>query len=128
VNTFAERFKHARELARLSLAKVAERIGVSPQAAWNYENRPDGSVSIELLYPLADALGVEARWLATGEGAVSNDETPSFDERRAVKIAKSLVVLTDEKLQALSVLLGVKLGAEDLDRYPERLSRPDGRD
>ncbi|MGX9221880.1 helix-turn-helix domain-containing protein (plasmid) [Massilia varians] len=109
MNTFAERFKHARELANLSFAKVAERIDVSTQAVWNYENRPDGSVSVDLLFPLADALGVEARWLATGEGPMSPGEATSFEIRRAERMAKSLAVLTDEKLHALSVLLGVKL-------------------
>lgn len=109
MNTFAERCKHARELANLSLAKVAERTGVSTQAVWNYENRPEGSVSVDLLFPLADALGVEARWLATGDGVMTDGEATSHAVRRAEKITKSLAVLTDEKLQALSVLLGVKL-------------------
>lgn len=109
MQTFAERCKHARELASLSLAKVADRIGVSTQAVWNYENRPDGGVSVELLFPLADALGVEARWLATGEGVMVLGETLSFEARRAAKMANTLAVLTDEKLGALSVLLGVRL-------------------
>jgi len=109
VDTFAARFKQAREHSGLSLAKIAERIGVSTQAAWNYENRPDGSVATELLFPLADALGVEARWLVTGDGVMVDSEAPSFEAQRVEKMAKSLAVLTDEKLHALSVLLGIKL-------------------
>lgn len=109
MSTFADRFKQAREHSGLTLAKVAERIGVSTQAVWYYENRPDGGVSVDLLFPLADALGVDARWLTTGEGVMCDGEMPSFTEMRAQKIARNLAVLTDDKLSALSVLLGIKL-------------------
>jgi transcriptional regulator with XRE-family HTH domain len=109
MSTFAERFKRAREHSGLSLAKVGEAIDVSAQAAWNYENRPDGGVSANLLFPLADVLGVDARWLATGDGAMLNDEAPPFEVLRVDKLAHSLAVLTDEKLHALSVILGIKL-------------------
>jgi len=109
VNTFAKRFKLAREHAGLSLAKVSERIGVSTQAAWNYENRPDGSVSVDLLFPLADALGVEARWLATGDGEMVLGDTPSLEQRRVEKLARGLAALKDDRLQALSILLGIGL-------------------
>jgi len=108
MTTFAERCKYAREKSSLSLVKVAESIGVSTQAVWNYENRPDGGVAIELLFPLADTLGVEARWLATGEGVMVDSETPSFETRRVLRVAQGLAALTDERLQAVSVLLGVK--------------------
>ena len=109
MTTFAERFKRAREHSGLSQAKVAERIGVSTQPVWNYENRPDGNVSVDILFPLADVLGVEARWLATGDGVMSDIEAPSLEALRVERVARSLVVLTDDKLQALSVLLGIKL-------------------
>lgn len=52
----------------LSLVKIGDSIGVTAQAAWNYENRPDGGVATELLFPIADVLGVDALWLATGIG------------------------------------------------------------
>lgn len=109
MNSFSERFKQARERSGLSLAKIAERVGVSTQAVWNYENRPDGSVSTELLFPVADALGVDARWLATGHGLMIDGDAPAFQAQRLAKVAASLSVLTDEKLNALSVLLGIKL-------------------
>lgn len=109
METFADRFRQAREHSGLTLARIAERIGISTQAVWNYENRPDGSVSVEVLFPLADVLGVDARWLATGDGVMCHSDVPPLAERQAGKIAKSLVVLTDEKLYALSVLLGIKL-------------------
>lgn len=109
MKTFAERFKHAREHSGLSQAKVAEAIGVSTQAVWNYENRPEGSVSLELLFPLADTLNVNARWLATGDGLMVDAETSSLDALRVEKVARALGLLTDDKLQALSVLLGIKL-------------------
>lgn len=109
MKTFADRFRHARAHSGLTLAKIAERIGVSTQAVWQYENRPNSSVSVEFLFPLADVLGVEARWLVTGEGVMCGSEVPSLAARRAEELAKSLAVLTDDKLHALSVLLGIRL-------------------
>jgi transcriptional regulator with XRE-family HTH domain len=109
VNSFAERFKRARDYSGLSLAQVADCIGVSTQAVWNYENRAEGSIALDLLFPLADALNVEARWLATGEGPMVDNGTPSLEALRVEKMARALVVLNDEKIQALSVLLGIKL-------------------
>lgn len=53
----------------LSQAELARRVGVSKQAVGDWlkgrvtEIRPDN------LYALADALQVEARWLATGKGS-----------------------------------------------------------
>ncbi len=107
--TFSDRFKRARERSGLSQVKLAEQIGVSTQAVWNYENRPDGGVAVDLLFPIADLLNVEARWLATGDGVMYDGETPLLHTQRVQKVAQSIAVLTDEKLVALSVLLGVKL-------------------
>lgn len=107
--SFSSRFKLAREHSGLNLTRISELIGVSVQAVWNYENRPKSKISVELLFPLADALKVDARWLATGDGAMSNSEAPSQEARLVEKLARSLIVLTSEKLQALSVLLGVRL-------------------
>lgn len=109
MNTFAERFKHARQKIDLSLSKIAEMIGVTPQATWNYENRPDGSVSSEQLFPLADALGVSARWLATGIGEESLTGERSLASIKAERISSHLAALPDEKLHALAIVLGIKL-------------------
>lgn len=109
MDTFAERFKYARQNAGLSLSTVAEHLDVSPQAVWNYENRPDGGVAVELLFPLADVLGVDARWLATGAGAAYTTEHRTATSIKVERLARSLQVLPDEKLQALSVVLGIKL-------------------
>jgi transcriptional regulator with XRE-family HTH domain len=62
---FAERLKQCREKAGLSQKDLADAISVTPQAIWNYENR-EGGISAEKLFPLADRLGVSARWLACG--------------------------------------------------------------
>ena len=108
-DTFSERFKLARENTGLTLSKLAEQVGTTTQAIWNYENRPDGSVAVEFLFPLADALGVNARWLATGV----SDETFTavrLDESIIVtRIARNLAALPDERLKALAVVLAIKL-------------------
>ena len=77
LDTFADRFRHARQRSGLTLVKIAKHIGVSTQAVWNYENRPDGGFSVEVLFPLADLLALEPRWLATGDGVMFDNETSS---------------------------------------------------
>lgn len=64
-DTFSSRVRSAREAAGLSQSAVAESLGVSPQAVCNYEKRNEG-ISIDKLFPLADVLGVSARWLLLG--------------------------------------------------------------
>lgn len=71
---FPERLRHARETAKLTQRDLADAILVSPQAIWNYENR-QGGISAAKLFPLADRLGVSARWLALGhEGGTLPDD------------------------------------------------------
>lgn len=49
------------------------------------------------------------RWLATGDGVMLDIEVPSLEGLRVAKVAPGLAMLTDDKLQALSVPLGIKL-------------------
>lgn len=90
MSTFAERFKGAKEKSGKSTKDVAESIGVTSQAIWNYENREYGGVQSDLLFPLADFLGVSARWLATG-----NDDgvVRPIDPKMHPAIAQSVACL-----------------------------------
>lgn len=66
--SFATRLKSARKRAGLTLKELADQSEVTLQVVWNYENRGDDPPS-KVLFLLADALSVDARWLATGRGA-----------------------------------------------------------
>lgn len=102
VDNFSVRCKTAREASGLSQTDVAEAIGISPQAVYNYENRPNSTPAIDKLFPLADKLGVSARWLLLGE----DDGLASPKENR---IAKHLAALPEDRLDALAVILGIRL-------------------
>jgi hypothetical protein len=97
------------ELSSLSLVKVGESIGVIAQAAWNYESRPEEGLLVEILFPLADVLGVNAGGLATGDGVMKDSDTSPQVAQRVQRVSHGLAALTDERLQALSVVLGIKI-------------------
>jgi transcriptional regulator with XRE-family HTH domain len=93
----------------LSATDLSALIGVTPQAIWNYENRADGGIGSDLLFPLAVALGGSARWLATGIGDELSVHGHPIAAGKIERIAKHLAALSDERLQAMSIVLGMKL-------------------
>jgi len=81
VSTFAERLKSARERRNLSQAALARAAGVSAGAIGNYE--AGTRAQPRDLFELAQALGVDAEWLATGEAAQTSAESIVFSTLRA---------------------------------------------
>jgi transcriptional regulator with XRE-family HTH domain len=65
-DTLAGRLKLAREKSGLSQSKLARIVGISPQAIQSLES--GNSAGSKYLAEIAGAIGVEATWLATGEG------------------------------------------------------------
>ncbi|TAN48937.1 MAG: helix-turn-helix domain-containing protein [Methylococcaceae bacterium] len=63
-----QRLKLARETRQLTQATLAKLSGVSQQLISRLESRKVESTAE--IFPLADALGVDARWLATGQGVM----------------------------------------------------------
>ncbi len=66
--TLGSRVFHARKLRGLTQPVVANRSGISKGAISQIENDQIKTIKSEIVFPLADCLGVSARWLATGEG------------------------------------------------------------
>ena len=63
---FASRFSEARKSARLSVADIAKRMGISIQSVYGWEK---GSVpKADRMNELADMFDVPVQWLAFGEG------------------------------------------------------------
>jgi transcriptional regulator with XRE-family HTH domain len=75
------RIRHARRLARLTQAKLAESIGVGASAVAQWELPKGTAPTAEHLERIATICGVSFEWLATGRGmAVSGtQETPAID-------------------------------------------------
>lgn len=106
LTTVGKRLAYARAQCQVTQEYVAEVCGLTKGAISAIENDRN-SISGENLFPIADALGVSARWLISGQGDVSmKSESGSPIINR---IARHLAALPDEQLSALSVVLGIRL-------------------
>ena len=108
MKTVAERFAHARERSGKTQDYLANVCGLTKGAISAIENNRN-SISGENLFPLADALGVNARWLMTGVGSINSENEGPIIQNKLERIAGHLAALPDEKVQALSIVLGIKL-------------------
>jgi transcriptional regulator with XRE-family HTH domain len=106
--TLSDRFTSARKRCGRTQDHLAKICNLTKGAISSIENGRNG-ISGDNVFPLADALGVSARWLMTGVGApyIEQEETKVPDS--VARIANHLAVLPDEKLQALSIMLSIKL-------------------
>lgn len=66
METFGQRVKGLRNSKDLSQEKLGAAIGVGKQTISSWEKDQVKNVELEHLFALADALGVEPRWLALG--------------------------------------------------------------
>lgn len=111
MKTFAERLKYARTRAQLSQDSLANRAGVTKGAVSQWENQTSTGCKIETLFELADALMVDARWLATGHGEPETttelphhlqagkalDKLPKEAKEPLVKLIQALAEASDER-------------------------------
>lgn len=82
--TIADRIRDARRERKLSQSELGRRVGVTRGAVWAWESGQTKGLTPDNLVSTADALGVEVRWLATGEGpkevrSLSDDEAAWLD-------------------------------------------------
>lgn len=75
VNQFADRLRHARKMRRLSQAALAAKCGLSQSAIANYETK--NRQSAKDFFGLANALDVNALWLAHGIGPMEAVSLPA---------------------------------------------------
>lgn len=68
MNTIGKRVVHARQQREMSQADLGRAIGVSQTAIYLLETRKRSGTSY--LYAIAQALGVNVQWLATGKGPI----------------------------------------------------------
>lgn len=64
----AGRIRSARRAAKLSQTALAERVGVTPSAAAQWEHPHGTSPGLQRLQAIASATGVTFQWLAVGAG------------------------------------------------------------
>jgi transcriptional regulator with XRE-family HTH domain len=68
LDTFSKRFRWAVQRKGWKPADVVRETGISKQTISNYWNKPNTEPTLERLYLVADALNLNPRWLAIGEG------------------------------------------------------------
>lgn len=107
--TLGERVRSARALRAMTLAQVGSAVGVTPQAIRAIETGETKDVMGRTAFLLADALGVEARWLVTGEGAAISGDAAPPGLATAKRLAANLMALPPDRLEGLSVALGIRL-------------------
>jgi transcriptional regulator with XRE-family HTH domain len=97
----ADRVRSARRAAKLTQTGLADRVGVTPSAAAQWEHPHGTSPGVHRLQAIAAATGVTFGWLATGRG----------DQRRRSK--------QDDAVPALKLDLFAQDNAEEslLERF-----------
>ncbi len=72
--TLSERIKVAMDRVGMKAARLAREVGVKPPSVSNWITGETKSLSGETVVRAAKALGVNPRWLGTGEGPMEEEE------------------------------------------------------
>ena len=75
MTTLGQRVGDALEEQKVSAAELARRVNLSRSAVSQIINGETKAPKPENLFAIADALGYEARWLATGKGPRRKSDT-----------------------------------------------------
>ena len=84
------RLKEARKEAGLTLEKLAVEAGVSKQSIALIESGKTKGPRSNTLFKIADTLGVEPRWLATGTGPKQRNDRSNINPELLASIAASI--------------------------------------
>ena len=96
---FAKRFRAARLAAGLTQEQLAQHCGISNRTVSAWETGLAEGILAENLFCAADKMGVDPRWLATGQGKV-----PPIPEALS-EISNDLESLTAEQQEAIRSLI-----------------------
>lgn len=99
--TIAERITKARESMGLTQAELGRRIGVSRSAVWAWESGNTKGLTPENLVACADALGLNVRYLAIGEGPADRADTWPEYLRYWMELGERLSEEQRQKVRAL---------------------------
>ena len=106
-----EAFQAERARSNLSKTELARRVGVSRGAVSQWLNGSSTNLRPQHLFAVADALSIEARWLATGKGPKEKRAITSAD----TALLQDLKQLSETQRATLKML--VRQIAEDRGQY-----------
>ena len=88
---FRDRLRAAIARSNKTAKAIYGQIGVSKAIYYNWQSEGGSLPRAENIFPLADALGVEARWLITGEGPMTVDKQVFSQEQTDIADAWPLL-------------------------------------
>jgi len=97
--SFGKRFKEARLAAGLTQRQLADSCGISDRTVSAWETGVAEGIIAEHLFCVADKLGVDARWLATGE------RTPSAVTAELSELLRGIESLPPDQQGAVKALV-----------------------
>ena len=116
LKTTGERVAHALQVAALTPAAAAKKLGCSREAIQQWKSDKTKNIRNELLFAFADLTHFEARWIATGRGPPRAAPQPvDQEEQKLTQTFRSL----DERGRA--AVIGV---AQREASYNLKSSRP----
>jgi transcriptional regulator with XRE-family HTH domain len=105
-DTLHERMKLARELAGLTRAQFAKRVGIGQASVNDWESGTTSDIGIRKFAKAAEVLGVSVDWLNKGEGSGPAHNTPSAAKSTDIaEITKMLHLATTDRQAALVELI-----------------------
>ena len=94
----ASRIRSARRAAKMSQTALAERVGVTPSAAAQWEHPRGTSPGLPRLQAIASATGVTFQWLAIGSGERRRKQIQADEAVPALKLEVFAHDSTEETL------------------------------
>lgn len=105
MSDFGSRVRARRKELGLTLDEVSKRAGCTKAAISNYERGYAKSVTMDLLFPLAQALEVTPQWLATGKGGFETIAVRTDQEKELIATYRTLPPALQDHLVQTSVSL-----------------------
>ncbi len=108
---FKDRLRAAMERVGLDAKGLAAAIGVTYQAVKKLVDGESKSLSAENVFRVADACGVDPRWLATGHGRMTAE--PSAPSSLAAHLVDAVSAMPPQRWRSVRAQL------DDLAEHPE---------
>ena len=124
MDTLQKRIKFALDLAKKKPTELARHIGISESAISQWVNGPTKTINSVHILKVSDFLGVNAQWLASGEGSPTDikadnidDDSITNDEQKWLKLIRRM---NHNQRTALFLSLTATL---DLDNQLEKATK-----
>lgn len=117
--SYGERLRQALKEASCTQAGLAREVGIRAQAVQYLCN--DKAQWSKHTHTIAQLLGVNSRWLASGNGPMrGSGSVVPFRDEETTKLRATIARLEREKQQLLEMLVHARSDVDELDKQTER--------